>query len=62
MITKETKKDKLVIDKSKFPDKDGNYVLFHYSETKRGSNWRGIFKGTKKECLEYKLNLINDKI
>ncbi len=62
MITKETKKDKLIIDKSKFPDSDGNYVLFHYSETKRGSNWRGIFKGTKKECLEYKLNLINGKI
>ena len=62
MKIKENKKDKLVIDKSKFPDEEGNYVLFHYSETERGYNWRGIFKGSKKECLEYKLKLIHGEI
>ena len=58
---KKIKKDKLIIDKSKFPDSDGNYVLFHYSETAHGCNWRGIFKGSKRECLERKLELINGK-
>ena len=52
-------KKQLVIDKSKFPDSEGNYILWLWTKTKRGECWRGLFKGTKKECLEIKLELIN---
>ena len=54
--------NKLIINKSKYPDEDGNYVLFHYSETNHGCNWRRIFKGSENECLEYKLKLMNVKL
>lgn len=55
------KKQKLVIRESKYPDEQGKYILWLYSETKHGCNWRGLFKGSKKECFEKKLNLINSK-
>lgn len=51
---------KLIIDKSKYPDNVGKYVLWLYSKTKQGECWRGIFKGSKKECIEKKLAMINE--
>lgn len=50
----------LIVEKSKFPDNDGKYVLWLYSKTKRGECWRGLFKGSKKECIEKKLAMINE--
>lgn len=50
----------LIVEKSKFPDSDGKYVLWLYSRTKRGECWRGLFKGSKKECIERKLDMINE--
>lgn len=53
-------KKQLVIEKSKFPETSGKYVLWLYSKTKRGECWRGLFKGSKKECIEKKLELLNE--
>ena len=50
----------LIVEKSKFPDSDGKYVLWLYSRTKHGECWRGLFKGSKKECIEKKLDMINE--
>lgn len=50
----------LIVEKSKIPDNDGKYVLWLYSRTKRGECWRGLFKGSKKECIERKLDMINE--
>lgn len=51
---------KLIVEKSKFPDNDGKYVLWLYSKTKHGKCWRGLFKGSRKECIEKKLAMINE--
>lgn len=45
---------KLKIELSKYPEKDKEYILFLYSETKRGFSVRRIFKGTKEECKRFK--------
>lgn len=50
----------LIVEKSKYPDKDGNYILWSYNKTKCGECWRGLFKGSKKECIEKKLAMINE--
>ena len=50
------------VEKSKFPDNEGNYILYHHSETIHGECWRRIMKGTKKDCLAYKKKLINGKL
>lgn len=55
-------KKKLKIEKSKYPDDIGNYVLFLHNETKHGESWKRIFKGTRKECLIYRKNLENETI
>ena len=50
-------KNQLIIEKSKFPEKSGKYVLWGYSRSEHGECWRGIFKGSKKECMEKKLEI-----
>lgn len=50
----------LIVEKSKFPDNEEKYVLWLYSKTKQGECWRGLFKGSKKECIERKLDMINE--
>lgn len=50
---------KLKIEKSKFPNEDGNYVIFLQTETTHGSSWRRIFKGSWKDCTNYKKQLEN---
>ena len=47
------------IEKSKFPDDEGNYVVFLNTETIHGSSWRRIFKGTFKECQNFKKKDLN---
>lgn len=51
---------KLIVKKSKFPDNDEKYVLWLYSKTKHGECWRGLFKGSKKECIEKQVAMINE--
>lgn len=46
-------KKKLIIEKTKQKDKEkGNFILFGYSESERGSCYRRLFRGTKQECEE----------
>lgn len=52
-------KKNLKIEKSKFPNEDGNYIIILHTETQRGSSWKRIFKGTFKECSIYKKKLEN---
>lgn len=52
-------KKKLIIEKTNQKDKEkGNYILFGYSESKRGSCYRRLFRGTKNECIKEKLKFI----
>ena len=53
-------KKSLIVEKSKYPDDKGKYVLWLYSKTKHGECWRGLFKWSKKDCMERKLNLIHE--
>ena len=52
----------LIVERSKYPDNNGKYVLCYIQKTKRGVCWRGIFKGSKKECIEKKLVMLNESI
>ncbi len=54
--------NKYVIQKSKEPDDEGDYVLFHETSSKRGMNCQRVFKGTYKECLERKREILNEKV
>lgn len=51
-------KKKLIIEKAKFNDEEGKYILYGYSETEKGSCYRRLFRGTKKECIEKRKNLM----
>ena len=52
-------KKKLIIEKTKQKDKEkGNFILFGYSESERGSCYRRLFRGTKQECIKEKLKFI----
>lgn len=52
-------KKKLIIEKTKQKDKEkGNFILFGYSESERGSCYRRLFRGTRKECENEKLKFI----
>lgn len=44
--------DKYYVEKSKEPNDDGRYVLFHKMKTLRGYNCQRVFKGSFKECHE----------
>ena len=45
-------KKKLIIEKARYHDEEGNFILYGYSETLRGCCYRRLFRGTKKECIE----------
>ena len=47
-------KSRYVVEKSKFPDDDGTHVVFYESETLGGSCYKRVFKGTFRECQEFK--------
>lgn len=51
-------KKKLIINKSLYEDK---YILFLHNETKHGDGWKRLFKGTRKECINYRKQLENEK-
>lgn len=50
---------KLKVEKSKFPDEEGNYVVFLHRFSLHGDSWKRIFKGTFKECQAFKNKLLN---
>lgn len=45
---------KLIIEKAKLKDEEGNFILYGYTETEHGSCYRRLFRGTKRACLEQK--------
>lgn len=45
---------KLIVEKAKLKDEEGNYILYGYTETEHGSCFRRLFRGTKRACLEQK--------
>ena len=51
-------KQKLTIEKSNY---DEEYILFLNNSTKYGDSWRRLFKGSRKECKEFKKRLENGK-
>lgn len=48
---------KLRIEKSKYPTEKVTHVLWLESQTSKGTNYRGLFQGTHKECLKEKERL-----
>ena len=52
-------KNKLRIEKSKYPTDEITHVLWLETESLSGSGYRGIFKGTYQECLKEKEKLEN---
>ena len=54
-------KKKLVMEKSKYPDDTGNYIILLHNETKHGGSWKRIFKGSRKECISYRKMLEDEK-
>lgn len=52
---------KLKVEKSYFPDDEGTHLVVLYSNTKYGQGFRRIFKGSRKECLEYKKKLEDER-
>lgn len=53
---------KLIIEKTKLEDEEGNYILYGYTETLRGFCYRRLFRGTKKECIEKKREILTTAI
>ena len=53
---------KYKIEKSLYPDDKNIYLVVRYSETKGGLSIGRVFKGTYKECLEYKDKRLNEEI
>lgn len=51
---------KLIISKAKRKDEKGNFILYLYSYTKKGYNFRRKFRGTLKECQLEKKRLLNE--
>ena len=52
-------KKEFVIEKSKYPEDNAKYVLYYHIESKYGSNWRRVFKGNYKECINRRKELLN---
>lgn len=48
---------KLKVEKSMYPDDEGTHLVVLYSNTKYGRGFRRLFKGSFKECQEYKKEL-----
>lgn len=53
-------KKEFVIEKSKYPEDSGRYVLYYHIESRYGSSWRRIFKGNYKDCINYRKGLLNE--
>nr|DAM30810.1 MAG TPA: hypothetical protein [Caudoviricetes sp.] len=51
---------KLIISKAQRKDENGNFILYLYSYTKNGFNFRRIFRGTFKECLIEKRRILDE--
>lgn len=52
------------IEKSKEPEEEKTHIVVFISEVGNGCNYKRIFKGTYKDCLEFKrkrLGVENDK-
>lgn len=47
-------KSRYVVEKSRFPDDDGTHIVFYESKTLGGSCYKRVFKGTFRECQEFK--------
>lgn len=52
------KKKKLIINKSQYFE---DWILFLHNETKHGDGWKQLFRGTRKECINIKRQLQNEK-
>ena len=48
---------KLKVEKSMYPDDEGTHLVVLYSNTKYGRGFKRLFKGSYKECQEYKKEL-----
>lgn len=58
MLEKKIKrKVNLRVEKSLYPEGENTHILVLESSTEHGWNFEGIFKGTKKECIEKKKEL-----
>ena len=53
--------DKYKIEKSKYPNEHGNYILFHITKTLRGCNYQRVFKGSFKDCYKEKQRLEKER-
>lgn len=51
------RKVKLKVEESLYPEKENTHILVLESSTEHGWNFQGLFKGTRKECLEKKKEL-----
>lgn len=49
---------KFKIEKSKEPIDEKTYILWKHNITKYGEGWKGIFKGTKLECINKKNEIL----
>lgn len=47
-------KSKYIISKSNYPNDDGTHVVFYESETLNGVGYKRVFKGSYKECQNFK--------
>lgn len=52
---------KIKIEKSKYPEENKTHIVVKYTATKYGLSSGRIFKGSYKECLDFKRNLENEK-
>lgn len=52
---------KLKIEKSLYPEDNKTHLVVMYSHTKYGHGIQRLFKGTYKECKEFKKELENDE-
>ena len=48
---------KYLIERSNYPEEGATHILFLHSSTQHGENYQGVFKGTHKECVQYKQKL-----
>lgn len=48
------------IEKSQYPVDDKKYIVVMYSETQNGYNCGRVYKGTYRECHDYKKRLENE--
>jgi len=51
------RKIKFRVEPSKYPEGENTHILVLESSTEHGWNFEGIFKGTKKECVDKKKEL-----